>query len=244
MSYRDYQTNLAPGWLQGPNGAVWEGELGGAKDDMLDRARLGVLARMPGKVVREQGTQPVEAPTDALDRTAADRMMPRGSGELDPALAARLEAAWDATWPYAGSPYGLLTALTTLGYSSPNIVQDNGRYWYLSGGNVAYGNLMTMATRGRPGWMFDFRDDLWNRFALLFPSDASDLSSADGQRILNATAEIWRPGNCTFVGTFVILAGRVWGWPTTQTWGDGDNWGGSSVRFIPPDGSAPVVTGP
>lgn len=93
--------------------------------------------------------------------------------------------------------------------------------------------------------MFDFRDDLWTRFALLFTADAANLSGVQGQAILNATVEAWRPAQSTYMGAFVVLTGNLWGWPTSLVWGAGGlNWGGNSVRFIPPDGSSAVVSGP
>jgi hypothetical protein len=148
-----------------------------------------------------------------------------------------------------GGPFGLLNNLAVMGYVGANIIQDNGRFWTLPAGVLTPGDLMTMITRGRPGWQFsaegghDVTGDLWSRFALLFEVDAANLSGAGGQAILNAIVERWRPAMSTFVGTYVILAGRVWGWPTDGEWGDGD-WGGNSVRFVPPDGNPAVVTGP
>jgi len=236
-SYRDWQFFSGPPWLQGTNDGAFVRELGGAKDDVLDRARMGVLARFPGSVTRETDQPASVAPTDALDHTGADRQVPRAPAEGDTAFSGRLLSAWD-DFGYLGGPYGLLNALAVQGYTGANIIQDNGRYWFLSGGVLTPGTLMTMITRGRAGWQFsadghDVTGDLWSRFALLFPSDAANLSSANGQAILNAIVNRWRPGLSTFIGTFVVLAGRVWGWPTTShTWGSG-NWGSNSVRFIP-----------
>lgn len=248
MSYRLWETFTGPPWLQGSNGGAIIAEYGGAKDDVLDRARLGVLARFPGKITRETDAPDTESPSDALDHTGADRQLPRGPAETDPTYATRLLAGWDDL-ALLGGPYGLLNALKVMGYVGANIIQDNGRYWYLTGSVLTTGTLMTMATRGRAGWQFsclgghDVSGDLWSRFALLFETDAANLSGAAGQAILNAIVQRWRPAMTTFVGTDVVLIGRVWGWPTTGTWGSG-NWGGNSSRFIPPDGSPAVVTGP
>lgn len=248
MSYRKWQTLTGPSWLQGPNGGGYEAEFGGAKDDILDRARLGVLARFPGSVTRETDQPPAIAPTDALDHIGADRQVPRAPAEADSAYSARLLTAWD-DFAYLGGPLGMLNALTVMGYVAPNLIQDNGRYWYLSGGVLTTGTLMTMATRGRAGWQFDCLGNhdvtgaLWSRFALLFETDAANLSGQAGQAILNSIVNRWRPGFDSFMGTYVLLAGRLWGWPITEVWGSG-NWGGNSVRFVPPDGSAAVVIGP
>lgn len=249
MGYKEWQSLTAPSWLQGPNGVQFEQQFGSAKDDVFDRARLGVLARFPGQIGRETDQGPSVAPTDALDYTAADRQRPRAPGETDVALSARLLTAWDDL-VLLGGPLAMLNELALMGYSGANIIQDNGRYWFLSGTTLTAGTLMTMVTRGRAGWQFttdgnhDVTGDLWSRFALLFASDSANLSSVNGQAILNAIVERFRPAISTFMGTYVLLAGKVWGWPTTATWGNGDNWGGNSVRFIPADGSPAVVDGP
>lgn len=249
MSYEDWQKLNGPSWLQGTNGGGFEAEFGSAKDDILDRARLGVLARFPGSVTRETDQAPALAPADALDHIGADRGLPRASAEPDSTYSARLLSAW-ADYAYLGGPLGMLNALAVMGYSSANIIQDNGRYWYLAAGVLTTGTLMTMITRGRAGWQFtaegnhDVTGDLWSRFALLFEADAANLSGPAGQAILNNIVHRWRPASATFMGTFVVLAGRAWGWPTSShNWGSG-NWGSNSVRFIPPDGSVAVVTGP
>jgi hypothetical protein len=198
-------------------------------------------------MLREQDAAQVEAPGDALDHIGADRGTPRAAGESDAVFAARLLSVW-ATNQYLGGPYGLLKALSDYGYASVELLYDNGRYWFLSGGTLTSGTLMTMITRGRAGWMFDA--DLllgaqWSRFGLLFTADAANLSSAQGQAILNSLVERWRSAASTYMGAWVLLAGGLWGWPTTETWGAGGaTWGGASVRFIPPDGSAAVVIGP
>jgi hypothetical protein len=247
MPFREWQVLNAPPWLQGPNGGAWQAEFGGAKDEVLDRARLGVLARMPGKIPREQGAPDVEAPSDALDHVGADRGMPRAPSETDPDFATRLLGVWGAN-QYLGGPYGLLKALSDYGFVGANLIYDNGRYWYLSSGVLTAGTLGVMVTRARPGWMFDA--DLllganWSRFGLLFPTDAANLAGVQGPALLNATVERWRSAASTYMGSWVVLAGGVWGWPPTATWGAmGADWGGGSVRFIPPDGSAPIVTGP
>jgi hypothetical protein len=247
VAYRTFQVQNAPPWLQGPNGGAFQAELGGAKDEVLDRARLGVLARMPGKMLREQDAAQVEAPSDALDHIGADRGTPRAPGESDAAFALRLLAVW-TTNQYLGGPYGLLKALDDYGYVSVNLLYDNGRHWHLSGGVLVAGAASTMITRGRPGFMFDADELLgamWSRFGLLFTADAANLSGSAGQAILNSIVERWRAAATTYLGAWVILAGGTWDWPTTQLWDDvGDVWGGDSVRFIPPDGSAAIVTGP
>jgi hypothetical protein len=244
MSYRGWGFLKGPPWNQGTNFGKYAQELAGVKDDFLSRARLGVLARFPKATTREvPALDPVGdptpiAPTDALEEIGADRLRRRAPGQSDAAYATRVHQAWD-DYAFLGSPFGLLTELAALGWGTANIVQDNGRYWFLTAGVLTAGTLMTMVTRGRPGWQFDTRDDLWSRFALLFTADAANLSGAENWAILNSTVHQWRPGMSTFMGTYVIVAGNAWGWPTAKVWGS-HNWGSSTVRFIPPDGNPAV----
>lgn len=251
MRFREWLKTQGKSWLRRTNGLALSGEMGGVLDVQQDRMLNGVLARFPTKgSVDETGTYGL-APADALDQQGEDRGLRRGPGESDAAYAARLWGAWDFL-PYLGSHWGVLRSLQLAGYEDMVIVQDNGRYAELTGstGDIAtdlsFGTLMTCIDRGGvPGWTFDTRDDFYARFAVLFTADAANLQDESGQAILTDIVNTWKPSNKVYAGATVILAGSVWGWPVAQEWGDvGATWGGNSVRFIPGDGGAPVVTGP
>lgn len=255
MAYADWLKTQGPSWILGPQGKALAGATGGAYDIQRDRILQAVLARFPtaGQLDSTPGSatfgQLLTAPSDALDQIGADRGLPRASGEADAAYAARLLAAWDI-WPFAGSHYGVLRALKTAGYPGAIIVQDNGRWSRLTGsaGTIAdmtQGSLMACINRSsHPGWTFDDRTDFYSRFGIVFETDASNLSSTGGQAILNGIVDEWRPAKALFVGSFVILVGRIFGWTTGITFGTAPNLGGNSVRIIPGDGSAPFVEGP
>jgi len=250
MGYAAWLQTQGPSWILGPQGKALARTTGAAYDAQRDRILQAVLARFPTAGQLDTSGQLQIAPSDALDEIGADRQLPRGPGESDAAYAARLQAAWDI-WPFAGSHYGVLRALKGAGYVGAITVQDNGRWGQLTGsaGTIAdltLGSLMTCKdrTNNPPGWTFDPRTYFYSRMGLVFAATAANLESVSGQAILNALVNEWRPAGTAFVGTWVILAGNVLGWPLARALGGGENLGGDSVRFIPGDGSAPFVMGP
>ena len=121
-AYRTYQTTtvdeggLAPTSLLQPMGTSLEGGLGDVKDALSDTVKLGVLARCPGI-----------SPTDGLTAVGVERQVLRGPTESDADYSARLVAAW-ATWPYGGTPFGVLIALYYLGYPNVYLMPVRGSY--------------------------------------------------------------------------------------------------------------------
>lgn len=240
MSYREWNKVQGPGWTQDTNGNAFSGETGAVLDEQRDRLLHGVLSRFPTKGALDPSTgRQTLAPSDALDSIGSDRKLRRGLGESDASYAAREQAAWDA-WELAASPYSVLRALTIAGYVDPIWVQQNGRWARLTGStgtlaDLSLGSLMACITRSsHPGWMFDWRDDFWATFGLVFENDATNLQTEEGQFTLNSIVKDWQPARA-FAGTWVILAGGLFGWPTGQTWGAASNWGGDSERYILPD---------
>jgi hypothetical protein len=256
MAYAEWLATQGPSWILDPVGKALARTTGAAYDAQRDRILQGVLARFPtaGQLDTDPTSstfgQLLTAPTDALDEIGADRELRRGPGESDAAYAARLLAAWDI-WPFAGSHYGVLRALKIAGYVGAITLQDNGRWAKLTGsaGTIAdltIGSLMTCADRAGspPGWTFDGRTTFYSRMGIVFEATAANLESVSGQAILNAIVNEWRPAGTAFVGTWVILAGNLLGWPLARVLGGGETLGGDSQRFIPGDGSPPFVTGP
>lgn len=242
MSYRDLETKLAPGWLQQANGAKLLGELGGVKDDMLDRARQAVLVNLLN-----------QGPGDALETIGAERQLPRAANETpadsdgtthiygpnDAAYAARLRSCWDAAdgWSFAGSHGGLLKALNRAGFpkdtTGTNIVQRTKRYSWLDTDGVT----VHFGTHG--GFTWDATGpEYWNRFGLIFGTDVVGLSSGTPLAdVLNTTVTLWKPAKALYMGAWVFPSGIRWGWPLTLEWGvGGHTWGeaGGTNRFIPP----------
>lgn len=247
--YATYLPTQGAPWLQQTNGQALSGALGSELDTQLDRLRQGLLARFPVKGNVQAGVYGLPS-DDALDQIGADRQLPRGSGESSAAYAARLLAAWDA-WEFAGTHYGVLRALQVAGYANMVIVQDNGRWAKLVGSagditDLTFGTLMACVTRpsSHAGWTFDGRIDFYSRFGIVFTADAANLSSTAGQLTLNAIVNLWRPAKAQYVASYVILAGRLLGWPTGRTLGTDPNLGTNSVRVIAGDGSGATVIGP
>jgi hypothetical protein len=250
------------------------GQLLDAQEDFLRQAVLAGFPTKGALDLINFPTNPqyALAPSDALDAIGSDRGLPRAvaespadnGGTNDQAYAARLLGAWEA-WKYGGSHYGLLRALALAGYTDMVIVQQNGRDAQLTGstGTVAdlsLGALMTCADRLNPpwtslppGWDFSGYSDntFWSIFGLVFTADASNLQSngdgslSPGQVAIARITEGWKPSEMAFFGSYVILAGNVLGWPTSQTLGSGETLGGNSVRIIPGDGTTRAfVEGP
>ena len=226
-SYSDYQSKLAPPWLQGPNGLIIQQGLGAEKDDFLDRTRQGVLSNFP-----DQG------PTDALPHIGADWVLPQADGESDDDYRERLRTAWDSEsgWSFAGSHGSLLRALDRAGFpmgtpDGAHIIQRTKRYTYLT----AAGGSVVFATH--PGWTFDGSPpSMWNQFGIVFGADVADLT--DGSPLadrLNTTVRLWKPAKARYMGAKVIVSGPTWGWPIGIVWGGGGlTWGGGVTRTIAP----------
>ncbi len=225
MSYADYQSKLAPGFLRNTNGRIWEETLGAEKDVQLDVNRQAVIADLPGT-----------GPVDGLDLIGADRVLPRATGESDVAYAERLRTSWDAADgnAFRGSHGGMLKALARAGFptglaSGAVIIQRTKRYSYISSGTVTFG------VHG--GWSFnDQGPQFWNQFGIIFGGDVAglDVGTASALR-LDAIVKAWKPAKARFMGTRVIVSGTVWGWPLGVEWGDvGRDWDAAVTRFIPP----------
>lgn len=239
-----------PAWLMNTNGRALGKQTAGVLDDLDNRLLQGMLARFPIKGSVAAGVYG-PPPSDALDEQATDRKLRRGPAESDTSVGLRIKSAWD-DWELAGAHYAVLRQLQIAGYSTMKIVQDNGRYVFLSGSagdltDLAFGTLMTCADRTgvTPGWTFDTRQgSYFSQFGILFTTDAANLSDVGGQAILNSIVADWGPGDATYVGAWVILAYRLLGWPTTRTLGSGGTLGTASHRFIPGDGTPATVVGP
>lgn len=125
-AYRKYQSTvvkaggLAPPSLMLPGGQAVVGATGDLKDNLADRAKLAVLARFP-----------LVAPPDALAEIGLERSILRGPSETDAQYAVRCQNAWQ-TWPFAGTPFGLLLTLFTLGYPDVYLMPVRGGHLKLN----------------------------------------------------------------------------------------------------------------
>lgn len=110
MSYRQFQIDITPSPLRGPSGQAWAGELGGAKDALVARARDAVKA---GWVER--------APSDAVPLLSLDARIERAPGEAEASWRDRIRSAFDS-WSWLGTRYGITLAVGLLGYGYPAVV--------------------------------------------------------------------------------------------------------------------------
>lgn len=238
-SFSDYQaTNLAPGWLQDEAGEAWLRAFGAAKDELVARAKEAVKARFP-----------TLAPADALSLIGEERGIDQGATESEASYRLRVRAAWDA-WKWAGTPFGLLSALYWAGYrpSSGKVllqVQLGKQYALRDDYDpavhspdeaVVITDLGTVHLGGDP--------ELFNQFAVVFvpptpphwlptpPADASPEIEQIRRLIVR-----WKPGHARCVSLQVtqvdLWDSPVEPWdPTDELW----NEPGANVAWTPPVG--------
>lgn len=233
MTYEQFHVFNSPPWLQRARGALFQGALGKDLDTVLDRIRQAAIAALPDST-NSAGVLTF-TPPDALKYIGADRVLPRISGETDVAYASRLQDAW-ATWDLAGGYLGMLRALIRAGFpagsTGTNVVQQIGRYGYLTGDGLT--GTVTYSTH--PPMIFDDTPGSWNQFMLIFNTDVPALTVGSRlAEVLNQTVRTWKPAKARYLGATIVLSQPLWGWPPTAAWGSGGRvWGGGSVRFIPP----------
>lgn len=218
MSYKQWQTQSAPGFLQGANGKALVGGLGQAKDDQVTLLKQAVKARFPDY-----------APTDALPAIGGERQIDRGPTETDDSYRGRLKAAWDA-WQFGGSAYGILRQLWAAGMTTAQLVQMNGVVFWLD----TDGLTLKTATLSTTPYVFGFDAPLtfWSKFAIVFPVGTALLTTAQ-QSALKTIVARWKRGSATYLGATVVQTGRLWGVPIAA-WGSGGTWGGSTSTYYSP----------
>lgn len=219
IRWQDYQAELAPPWLRQGAGEAWLRGVGDAKDGLELRLRESVKARFPA-----------EAPLDALTRIGGDRGgLERGVTETDAAWRARLRGAWDV-WPWAGTPTGVLRALWYAGYTSVVLITGTGRAHTLNGS-------LDVVTTPAAGLV---PSGFWNGFRVLFvaPLPAAwvptpPANNSDEVNTLRRLVKTWKPGHA-ILEDLVVVQGNIWGFPGTQTWGQGGlTWGGATTVWTP-----------
>jgi hypothetical protein len=246
--YADYQVQISPTALQGSYGSAHQRAYGIIKDYYAALSKDAVQLRFPGI-----------APPDALGSIGSDRLIEQGidtltgANESQAAYITRVKRAWphdgirghapdtaNATWYWGGTAFGMLRAFDVLGYD-PTIVQQNGTYWSLSGGN-----LVIVQNPPLTGW------PVWNSFLVLFPSAPASWTSMDvpatGVSVPNLDEinrlirliNLWKPAHALCLGIQVNVSGRFWGYPPVgaggaPVWGTG-TWGGSAFRWPVPAG--------
>jgi hypothetical protein len=177
-SYKDFLEAIAPSWLLNPRGRRWVRALGDGPDSQLTRVKEAVLARMP-----------LLAPEDALAALGNERVIPRGGSETAANYAARIAAAWD-TWPWAGTPYGMLRAFWAGGYTNVKLEIAHGKQFSLD----ANGALVTTALPGG-SWEFDPLGTFWSKFLVLFTAPLPAGWSLSAKPIIGSVDPVGNPSN-------------------------------------------------
>lgn len=215
MDFRDYAVALTPAWLRQPKGEAFMRGMGDVRDWMTDRLRQSVLARFFGYATR-----------DGLNYGGVDRQLVRAPLDTDAQYAARLREAWNV-WPWAGTPFGVLSEAKASGYPSVTLVISLGKVFRL---NVV-GELESTS-----GALLSFSVPFWNTFAAILdalpahwggvvPAEYSDEANR-----LRGILNRWKPAHAILDKIVVLNGGIVWGYPETREWGDvGINWGNSTT---------------
>lgn len=109
-TYEAYQPTLQPTALRGTWGGRWGASLGAKKDELVALAKEAVKSRFTPT-----------APSDALARMGADRVILRAASEPLEDYRERLAGAWES-WGWVGTRYGITRAVGLLGYGYPAVV--------------------------------------------------------------------------------------------------------------------------
>lgn len=203
-TFKDYIVGSAPPWLNDPSGQAMLRAIGDGKDYLLDVAKQGVKARFP-----------LLAPSDALNQIGGERQLPRGPGESTASYAARLRGAWD-TWPWAGTPTGVLNALWDAGYTNVWLVVQKGRVYTLNASRQLV--VMNTSTDGISSFTFP-SPNFWSTFLAYFPhphpaswiANGVPSSSSDEANLIRGLIQKWKPGFSTFSRVVIADTGLLWG---------------------------------
>jgi hypothetical protein len=224
-TFKQHIIDLAPPWLRGahPQGEAWLRGLGDIKDLILDRLKASVRIRFPRYASR-----------DALAIQGAERLTYRSPTDTDDTYAARIEGAWD-TWPWAGTAFGVLSALRHAGYSNiPKI---------LIAKQLVYGldsNFeLTISTAPSGSFTFD-PPNHWATLVVYFPTKPAawgGVTPANGSNealFVLHLIDIWKSAHARLQSVVIAETGLTWGYPTTLAWGGaGLVWGGTTTVWTP-----------
>lgn len=159
-TFRTLRRSIAPRWLTDGEGGLVGYALDLVKDAFVERARLGLLARLP----QNDPLGATSAPPDALLAMGRDRRVQRGLFDTDLQYAARLRT-WLTDRQTAGNPFTMLRQLhaytgTANGVSFRSV--DNSGNWYSrSSTGVETSSL------GTGNWNWDGNTAAWSRFWII-----------------------------------------------------------------------------
>lgn len=144
-TFRTWVKSFLPSWMLNPWGARYFDAFAGFLDFEVAKAKQAVKLRFAPSNVG------IPDPADVLPVLGAERGIIRSPTESDYTYLQRIKDAW-VTWPYAGTPYGILKAYDDVGYSRGFIhlfIRNGKKYTLDNGGNLVISNLAS-------GWVTDF----------------------------------------------------------------------------------------
>ena len=182
---RTIRSSIAPRWLTDGEGGLVGYALDLVKDAFLERARLGLLARLP----QNDPLGTTTAPTDALTAMGRDRRVVRGIFDTDVQFAARLKT-WLTERKTSGAPFTLLRQLHAyLGTGngvSLRVVDNSGNWYTRSSAGVESSSLATA------NWNWDGNTAAWSRFwVIIYPGTLWTAGATWGSSTWGATDRMW-----------------------------------------------------
>lgn len=218
MDFRDWAVQLVPPWLRQPKGEAFVRGLGEGKDWLAHRLRQSVLSRFFSY-----------ATADALNYGAAERQLLRAPTDTDAQFAARLRGAWNV-WPWAGTPFGVLSELKASGYASVMLLVVLGKRYTLDGA----GALVTASAPD--GTYLMGPSNIWNQFRAVvtaLPAQWGGVvlgNSSDEANRMRGILGRWKPAHAILDAIVIPNGGNVYGLPGTPAWGAaGLTWGNSTT---------------
>jgi hypothetical protein len=204
-TYKDFLTEEAPPWLRQLAGEQYLRGLADPLDWLVDRHKDGVQARFPT----------FASPT-GLAEIGEERKLERGVTDTDATYSARLKGAWEV-WPWAGTAYGVLSALYDAGYTTAHLLQATGRDYSLNGSRQLVEAISGPFNLGAPGWSV-FRVIFVQPLPAAWISGGIPASSSNEANGIRRLVNRWKAGHMTCSGYTILSSGRLWDYPLGFTY--------------------------
>lgn len=239
---RTSRKRLAPRWLTTGDGELIGYSLDLVKDAFIERARLGLLARLPQN--NPAGTR--TAPADALNAIGRSRRILRGISETDASYAARL-VNWLDDWRKAGSAFEMMHQLA--GYCGPlpsfRTVDDRGNWYSRTAAGVESSSLVqenwdwddeAIGAKWARFWVIIYPGGLWTAETYTW-GDGSDpvwgagtdthgLTMTPEHAVsLRSIVDTWKPEGTRCISIIVSLDAGAFDPTTPEPDGTWRNWG-------------------
>ncbi|MBI2390502.1 MAG: hypothetical protein HYV09_13010 [Deltaproteobacteria bacterium] len=207
VRFRHYVIELAPPWLRGRWGEVWNGTIGLATDMVAEGAMQAVKARLIK-----------HGPADALPYAGTDRQIERAAGESDDLYRARLLQAFE-TWRLAGTNKGIVTALAVIGLPHVRIFESH--VWFPSDSRWWRFWIVVDPPHGFTLWKLGDGTKLGMKLLGLDHPDKAFLE------LVRRIVRKWKAAHTVCEKLIVVLFGKLLG--TSWKLGDGTKLGAKAV---------------